>query len=326
MQTVITIIHSDIVFFPSQLPCVCMTWVKNIPNSLFSFLLPLTISPQRFSKCLKLRATSKVPFVYKSLPSDTPPHRHKGDEEANNNISIHLLRMRDVWEWSWISNPSLSPIPLPPCCKIKAVMSENGHFLCPSLCSEIFPPSHLLDKQSKPRNTFQMRRNSNFYFSFSHPSATSFLSSQKAQSSFSWEAASISDYLDLCCLQEAVLALSTPEHRRRDPSRAPCSSGGESCCPDAALPRKGLVCLSGLFDSNTKVMQLQMTDTRKEVSIRYRTKAGLTPCKQHWGQAAKMCPLQPEHRWHHGLTEQGRSLTQFHWTISTLLLLPIDIP
>lgn len=91
--------HSNTAAFPSQLPCVCKTQVRNIPDSLPSFLLPFTIQPQRSTKYLKLRATFKVP-VYKSLLSDTPPLRHKGEEETNSHgySSFPYPCIRNAWD------------------------------------------------------------------------------------------------------------------------------------------------------------------------------------------------------------------------------------
>lgn len=158
--------------------------------------------------------------------------------------------MRDAWEW--MKQGELDTKPLSQSystlsiCNVKAAVSENSHFLCPSLCTENFPLFHLLDKQTSPRNSFRMRRNSNFYLSFSHPSASSV---RKLRTSSAWKQLPFQLYLNPSCLQEAVLALSTADHRSRAPhSAAPLGSAGEPPpCPAATLPRKGTEFLSGLF-------------------------------------------------------------------------------
>lgn len=137
--------------------------------------------------------------------------------------------------------------------------------------------------RASPRNSCQMRRNSNFYLFFSHPSATSVLSSRKAQNLFSWEAASISD------LPESVLpagGCAGSEHpgRRAPHSAAPRSSGGAS--PVQPCPGWCLI------------------ETPRLCNCRWRTREGKSPsdteqsrapCKQCWGEVAKMHPFQPEH-------------------------------
>lgn len=167
-KTVIKIIHSNIVFFSSQLPCVCTTGVKNVPDSLSSFLLPLTIWAQRSTKYLKLRATFKV-SVYKGLLSDTPntqAWRRRRSQQPSGFIfsSTHAWGMygSGLSKGSQIPSLSLTPVPFPPCYKVRAAVSENGHFLLLSLCSETLPQFHLLDKQSKPKEQLSEEKKQQF--------------------------------------------------------------------------------------------------------------------------------------------------------------------
>lgn len=140
---------------------------------------------------------------------------------------------------SQIPSLSLTPIPLPPCCKVRAAVSENGHFLHLSLCSETLPQFHLLDKKSKPKEQLSDEKKQQFPPLFFPPQCHQCLSTvRKPRTSSAWRQLPFQLSLNLSCLQEAVLALSTPDHRRRAPhSPAPCSSGGEppllSCCNPA---------------------------------------------------------------------------------------------
>lgn len=286
-KIVITNIHSNIVFFFSQLPCVCMTWVKKILNFLSSFLLPLTTEIYQASQTKPLLRPlyTKVYLVTHLLTGIK--------KKKPTAISIHLFLTHGYgsgWsKGSWIPSPSLSPIPPPPSAKSKLqwVRTDISYAL---LSAQKF--SHYFTfwiSRASPRNSFQMRRNSNFYLSFSHPSATSVLSGQKAGSKLPFQI-----YLDLSCLQEAVLALSTPEHRRRDPLPCPLQPWrGEllSCCN----PAQEGDCMS-LWAVWLKYQGYATADDgHKRGSLHQIQNKSSIPCKQRWGQVAKMCPFQPEH-------------------------------
>lgn len=206
--------------------------------------------------------------------------------------------MRDVWEgmklWSWISTPSLSPIPLPPCCKVKAAMSENGHFLCLSLCSEIFPPFHLLDKHSKPKEQLSDEKKQQFLPLFFPFQCHQFLTQSESPEIFSWEAASISDLPGSVLPARGCAGSEHPRAQEEGPLSYPLQLWrGEplSCC-NPAQEGAGLSLWLVWFKYQGYATA---DDGHKRGSLHQIQNKSRTPCKQHRGQVAKMCPLQPEH-------------------------------
>lgn len=146
--------------------------------------------------------------------------------------------------------------------------------------------------RASPRNSFQMRRNSNFDLSFfPTPVLPVFYPVGKPRTSSAWKQLPFQIYLNPPCPQEAVLALSTPAHRRRAPHSPalavlpgshpcnPAQEGGQHFSPDW-LKYQGYVTAD---------------DGHQRGSLHQIQKKSRAPCKQRWGEVAKMCPFQPEH-------------------------------
>lgn len=194
---------------------------------------------------------------------------------------------------SHIPSPSLSPIPLPPSAKSRLQWMRMAISYAFLSAWKFFHYFIFWISRASPRNSFQMTRNSNFYLSFSHPSITSILSTvRKPRTSSAWKQLPFQIYLNPSCLQEAVLALGTPDHRRRTPHcPAPCSSeGSHPCCPaqegDGISLRVVWLKYQGYATAD---------DGHKTGSLHQIQNKSRTPCKQHWGKVAKTCPFQPEH-------------------------------
>lgn len=184
--------------------------------------------------------------------------------------------------------PSLSPtpIPLPPCCKVKAAVSENGHFLHLSLCSEILPQFHLLDKQSKTKEQLSDEKK-RFPPLFPTPVPPVFYP--------------LSESLELLQLGGSFhfrLTWIWPACKRLCQLWAPQTTGGghpsllpladpegtHPCCPAATLPRKGEG--TSLWVGWLKYQGYATADDgHKRGSLHQIQNKSRTPCKQHRGSS-----------------------------------------